>query len=113
MNGIDVVLDIVQFDHKLNGADLVITGEGKIDAQTKYGKAVKGIAERASQKGVPVIAIAGMIDGDKDLLRKELQLSGIFSITSSGITKEEAMKRANELLYQRTLDALSTWNFEL
>jgi len=109
-NGIDIVLDTLQFDEKLNRANLVITGEGKIDAQTKHGKAIKGITERVWQKSIPVIAIAGMIDGDNEQLQKELHLSGIFSLMSAVITKEEAMRRAKELVYQRTLEALSTLN---
>ena len=57
--GIEVVLDSVGFDHLLDGADLVITGEGSFDHQSLGGKAVIGIARRAKQKNVPVIVISG------------------------------------------------------
>ena len=62
--GIDVVLDTVGFDDLLEGADVVFTGEGKIDSQSLEGKVVCGVAKRASAKGVPVIAVVGGVDGD-------------------------------------------------
>ena len=62
--GIDVVLDTVKFDELLEGADVVFTGEGKIDSQSLQGKVVAGVAKRASAKGVPTIAVVGGIDGD-------------------------------------------------
>lgn len=60
--GIDVVLDAVAFDDLLRDADLVITGEGKLDSQSLRGKTVIGIARRASPAGVPVIAVVGGYD---------------------------------------------------
>ena len=60
--GIDMVLDAAGFDHAIKGADLIITGEGKIDNQTPKGKVVSGITERARKAGIPVIAIAGIVD---------------------------------------------------
>ena len=62
--GIDVVLDTVGFDRLLERADVVFTGEGKLDAQSLQGKVVYGVANRARAKGVPVIAVVGGIDGD-------------------------------------------------
>ena len=62
--GIDVVLDTVKFDELLEGADVVFTGEGKIDSQSLQGKVVAGVAKRASAKGVPTVAVVGGIDGD-------------------------------------------------
>ena len=60
-SGIDAVLDATGFDRQLDGADLVITGEGRIDSQSAGGKVVSGVAKRTSAKGVPLIAIAGGI----------------------------------------------------
>ena len=58
--GIDAVMDAVNFDGLLEGADLVITGEGCLDRQSvAYGKVIAGIAERADRKGVPVCALVG------------------------------------------------------
>lgn len=60
-SGIDAVLDVTGFDRQLEGADLVITGEGRIDSQSADGKVVSGVARRTKAKGVPLIAIAGGI----------------------------------------------------
>ncbi|WP_222429504.1 glycerate kinase [Saccharopolyspora dendranthemae] len=60
--GVDVVLDLVEFDRHLEGAGLVITGEGALDEQTLHGKAPAGVAARAIAAGIPVIAIAGRCD---------------------------------------------------
>lgn len=60
-SGIDAVLDVTGFDRQLEGADLVITGEGRIDSQSADGKVISGVARRTKAKGVPLIAIAGGI----------------------------------------------------
>lgn len=92
--GIDFVLDRVAFDEKISGADLIITGEGKIDSQTKHGKAISGIAKRALAKKKPVIAFAGIVDeADKKLL-KSLGLTSVHCITSEEETEQEAIANA-------------------
>ncbi|WP_410788742.1 glycerate kinase [Kribbella sp. C-35] len=58
--GIDLVLDLVRFREQLAGADLVITGEGALDEQTLYGKAVAGVAAAAQPATVPVVAVCGV-----------------------------------------------------
>lgn len=60
--GIDLVLEVVDFDRVLAGASLVITGEGRIDAQTAMGKTPAGILAAASRRGIPVIAVGGTVD---------------------------------------------------
>lgn len=60
-SGIDAVLDVTGFDRQLEGADLVITGEGCIDSQSADGKVISGVAQRTRTKGIPLIAIAGGI----------------------------------------------------
>ena len=62
VRGIDMVLDAVGFDKTVQGADLVITGEGRYDGQTQAGKAVYGIKSRASLHGVPVLVVAGSVE---------------------------------------------------
>jgi glycerate 2-kinase len=57
--GIELVLDLVNFDVALDGADLVIIGEGSLDAQTLSGKAPVGVAQAAARRGIPVVAVAG------------------------------------------------------
>jgi glycerate kinase len=60
-SGIEVVLDLVGLDAALTGADLLVTGEGSLDAQTLAGKAVRGIARRAAAHGIPVVAVCGRL----------------------------------------------------
>jgi glycerate 2-kinase len=60
--GIDLVLDAVGFDEAVRGATAVLTGEGRIDAQTPGGKVIAGLCDRASRAGVPVVAFAGAIE---------------------------------------------------
>ena len=63
-SGVDVVLDLVGLDDALVGADLVVTGEGALDAQTLAGKAVAGVARRARAHDIPVVAVCGRRDLD-------------------------------------------------
>ncbi len=60
--GIDVVLDLVGFKDQLEGARLVVTGEGRLDEQTLHGKAPAGVADAAGAAGVPVVAVCGRLD---------------------------------------------------
>jgi glycerate kinase len=62
--GIDLVMEATEFDAKLARADLVITGEGRIDAQTAFGKTALGVAKRAAAAGVPCIAVGGGVEPD-------------------------------------------------
>ena len=61
-SGIDIILDAAGFDNIIEGATLVITGEGKIDFQSSRGKVIDGICRRCHVKNVPVLAIAGIVD---------------------------------------------------
>jgi glycerate kinase len=66
--GIELVLELVGFDRAVAGADLVITGEGKLDAQSLRGKAPVGVARAAGAHGVPVVAVAGAVEvADREL----------------------------------------------
>ena len=66
--GIELVLELVGFDRAVEGADLVVTGEGKLDAQSLRGKAPVGVARAAAAHGVPVVALAGVVEvADREL----------------------------------------------
>jgi glycerate kinase len=66
--GIELVLELVGFDRAVAGADLVVTGEGKLDAQSLRGKAPVGVARAAGAHGVPVVAVAGAVEvADREL----------------------------------------------
>ena len=60
--GINMVLDAIQFNHIIQNADLIITGEGKIDFQTAKGKTAAGVLTYAKQQGIPVVAIGGCVE---------------------------------------------------
>ena len=60
--GVDLVMDATDFDARLARADLVITGEGRIDSQTAFGKTALGVARRAQAAGVPCIAVGGGVE---------------------------------------------------
>jgi glycerate 2-kinase len=66
--GIELVLELIGFDRAVAGADLVVTGEGKLDAQSLRGKAPVGVARAAAAHGVPVIVLAGAVEvADREL----------------------------------------------
>ncbi len=95
--GIDVVMKAVGFENKLAGCGLVITGEGRLDAQTAYGKTVTGVARVASSHGIPVLALAGeVVEGAEQL--HELGVSALLGIARSPMSLEESLRRAGELL---------------
>ncbi len=87
--GIRLVLDTLHFDDLLEGVDLVITGEGRMDAQTAMGKAPQGIAEAANRKGIPIIAITGNIENAEAINR--IGICGVFSIVPCPMSLQEAM----------------------
>ncbi len=91
--GIETVLDTVQFDSLLDGADLVFSGEGKIDTQSLRGKVVIGVARRTKKAGVPLIAIVGDI-GDNTEAAYDEGVSAIFSINRVAVPFKEAKLRS-------------------
>lgn len=67
--GIEMVLDALQFDRQIAGADLIITGEGKLDAQTCMGKTALGVLRRAQRQSIPVVALGGAVEASEMLNR--------------------------------------------
>jgi glycerate kinase len=95
--GIDLVLQASGLDAKVRGADLVLTGEGRIDHQTAMGKTISGVARVAREAGVPVVAIVGAIgDGVENLY--PLGVTSMFSLAPGPITLKEAMRDGARLL---------------
>ena len=89
-SGIDLLLDAVRFDDMLQGADMVITGEGSADRQTLMGKLPYGILQRAKRQHVPVLLIAGRIKDSQVLL--DSGFSQVGCINPPGLPLDEAMK---------------------
>ncbi|WP_062237466.1 glycerate kinase [Fictibacillus sp. FJAT-27399] len=95
--GVDVVTEYAGLPQALDGADLVITGEGRVDFQTASGKTPMGVAQRAKQSGIPTMILAGSVGEGVEVLYQY----GVISITSmiqQPLTLEEAMRRAPQLL---------------
>ena len=91
--GIDSVLDITGFEKLAKDADIIFTGEGKIDTQSLRGKVVIGVARKARKMKIPVIAIVGDIGDDIDAAYDE-GVSGIFSINRVAVPYKDARLRA-------------------
>jgi len=95
--GVDIVADACKLTSRIAGAGLVITGEGRIDAQTPHGKTPAGVAKAARQLGIPVVAIAGSLGPGYDAVH-DYGIREVISIQSGTMSLAEAMARAPELL---------------
>ena len=95
--GIELVLDTINFASHLQGARLVFTGEGKIDAQSAMGKALSGIARLASKAHVPLIALCGALgQGYQEVYR--VGVTAVQPIVPGPMSLEQAMAEADSLL---------------
>ena len=92
-SGIDFVLDLLKFEEKLAGSDLVITGEGRTDAQSVMGKAISAVAGRARAAGVRVVVISGEIgEGAEGMLA--LGVNNLVQATPEGQAHDDALSQA-------------------
>ena len=97
LSGIEAVLSAIDFDKKLDGCDLVITGEGRLDRQSLYGKAVGGVCAAARKRGVPVAVVAGSVAEDvRALMGADISL--IVALSDFEPDTEKSMKNAADLL---------------
>lgn len=106
--GIDTILDTVGFDTLLAGADLVITGEGRVDGQSAMGKVISGIALRAKRQRVPVVVLAGAVEADAEKLYA-LGVTAMFSINRTCEPFEVARHKAGDHLRAATENVLRLW----
>ena len=95
-SGIETVLDLIDFDSLLDGVDLVVTGEGRIDWQSAFGKVPSGVGSRCKAKGVPAVAIVGGMGDGADKIY-EFGVDSIMSTINGAMGIEEALGRAEEL----------------
>jgi len=96
-SGIEIVIDTSGLEKQLKDADLAITGEGKIDRQTIYGKTPIGVAKCAKKFDIPVIAICGSIGKDASVVYDN-GIDALVSIVSYPMTLESAMRNAYKLI---------------
>lgn len=95
--GVELVLDLVNFDDSLKNADLVITGEGRMDGQSVFGKTPIGISKRAAMYNVPVVAVVGSMGTDIEELYNH-NIQSIMSIVQGPMKLEDAVERVDELI---------------
>jgi glycerate kinase len=106
--GVEVVAELVGLDEAVGGADLVITGEGRFDAQTLRGKTPFGVARIAQQHQVPVIVIAGTLgDGYEQMYAHGV--AAAFALPSGPMSLEQACSEAPRLLRERAADIARVW----
>ncbi|ELV8642052.1 glycerate kinase [Vibrio vulnificus] len=93
--GIEIVMDAVHLDEIVADADLVITGEGRIDSQTIHGKTPIGVARTAKKHGLPVIGIAGCLSADCGVVH-EHGLDAVFAVVNRSVDLPTALAEAAE-----------------
>lgn len=97
-SGIDSVLDLIDFDSRLDGTDLVVTGEGRTDWQSCFGKVMQGVGERARAKGVVAVGLSGSLGRDAAQIFDH-GIESLMTTVDAPMPLEEALGRAEELYY--------------
>jgi glycerate kinase len=105
--GVDLVMDACHFSERIQGADLILTGEGKIDEQTKFGKTIAGIGKRAKAKNIPVMAFAGIVENAENF--HELGITKVISIRPESMLIDRAMGNAKKLLQKAVKKVMREW----
>lgn len=112
VRGVEMVLDAMQFDRLIEGADLVVTGEGRLDRQTVMGKAPSGVLGRALKQQIPTVAIGGAVQWCPEL--EQSDFVAMLPIVAGPISLEEAMRGevAAENVRRTALQIARMWNCE-
>lgn len=104
-SGIDAVLDLINFDERLKDADLVITGEGRMDTQSVNGKVVSGVGLRCKKAGVPAVAIVGgMLKGYEEIFNRGIE--SVMPTVNIAMPLAEALERSEELYFDAAVRLL-------
>lgn len=103
-SGIEIILDLIDFDNLISDADIIFTGEGQIDSQSLNGKVVIGISKRAKKQNIPVIVLVGSIGEGAEKAYDE-GVSAIFSINQKAEDYSISRFKAKENL-EKTIDSL-------
>ena len=101
-SGIETVLDLIRFDERLEGVDLVVTGEGRTDWQSCFGKVMQGVGMRAKAKGIPVLGLSGSL-GKNAMDICDCGISSLMTTVNAPMPLSEALERAEELYYEGAL----------
>ena len=97
-SGIETVLDLIGFDERLEGVDLVVTGEGRTDWQSCFGKVMQGVGERAARKGVVAVGLCGSLGKDAAQIFDH-GIASLMTTVDAPMALEEALDRTEELYY--------------
>lgn len=111
VSGIDMMIAATKLGEQIRGADLLITGEGRMDSQSIQGKAPFGLLKLAKQHGVPVIAFCGSIQDEKLLYKAGFD--SVTPILNEPMTLEQAMAESENLLYHAALRAARLLKLDL
>ncbi|HWA35107.1 MAG TPA: glycerate kinase [Cyclobacteriaceae bacterium] len=106
--GFEFISDFTKLEERLRTAQLVITGEGKIDIQTLSGKVVKGVAKLAADNNVPCVAIAGACDLPESSLR-ELGIQQVITVMDNATSQQEAMRSASNIIEKKSATFIKSW----
>ncbi|MDX7989224.1 glycerate kinase [Xenorhabdus sp. 12] len=107
-SGIEIVIDTLKLEDVIRGADLVITGEGRIDSQTVYGKTPIGVARVAKKFAVPTIALVGGMSWDYSVVHQH-GLDAVFSIVPGACTLSEALANGADNLRVTARNVAAVW----
>ena len=97
-SGIDTVLDLINFDKRLEGVDLVVTGEGRTDRQSCFGKVMQGVGERSAKQGIVAVGLSGSLGRDAAQIYSH-GIESLITSVDSPMQIEEAISRSEELYY--------------
>ena len=106
--GIELILDLIDFDRRIAGADLVVTGEGSLDAQSLAGKAPVGVARAAAKAGIPVVAVAGRLQLSPQRVR-EAGISAAYPLTDLEPDLARSIANASPLLRRAGAQIAKDW----
>ena len=106
--GIELILELVDFDRRIVGADLVVTGEGSLDDQSLAGKAPVGVARAAARSGVPVVAVAGRLQLSPQQLR-QAGIEAAYALTDLEPDLNQCIANASPLLRRLGAHVAKEW----
>lgn len=110
--GVDIVIEATRLSQLVADADLVITGEGKIDSQTIFGKTPIGVARTAKNHSIPVIAIAGNAASDSNVVY-EHGIDAVFSIVPGVVSLQKAFQNAEDYVERTARNIAVVWGMRI
>ena len=88
-SGIDFIMNVTEFEKTIEGADIIISGEGKVDSQSLMGKVIDGVLQKAKSRKIPVIIMAGLVEDKSKII--EAGAAEVYEISDKTLTIEENM----------------------